>query len=301
MEILYFDPGIPEVRDLICRGVLEIVQKYPVDGIHLDDYFYPGTDFNDQDTYQKYGSAFSKMGDFRRDAVNQLISTLHEKIKSASKNVRFGVSPFGIWGNSSDHPEGSNTIGGESYDQYYADSRKWVMENWVDYICPQLYWYTGSREGEFSTLLGWWQDLTAKTKVQLYIGVAAYRLTEATAGSPWTTDEIKREIEQISASQASGSVFFRYRSLLTQQGLSELISKTYSAEVKSSGLTLSVTRPEQAIKTSLRQFYVTGSSDPTSPLTINGEVMARRSQAGYFGILLSLKLGQNTFTFKKRK
>lgn len=107
----YFDPGLPEVRELLIEGALEIVKNYDVDGIHMDDYFYPGTGFNDADTYAKYGSGFSTAEDFRRNNVDLLVKELGEKIHAQDPSCIFGISPSGIWANKTTRPEGSDTGG----------------------------------------------------------------------------------------------------------------------------------------------------------------------------------------------
>lgn len=301
---LYFDPGIPEVRKLILDGTMEIVENYDVDGIHLDDYFYPGADFNDAETYQKYGAAYADIGDFRRASVNEMVSTLHKEIQSAKSTVSFGISPFGIWATSDKNSAGCDTKGGSSYYDHYADSRKWVKEGMVDYIAPQLYWPTGGTEGEFSALLSWWCDTVKGTKVKLYIGMGAYRMLEAKdSSSAWYgTTEIESQLRQISESSgASGVIYFRHGSLVANPAFTRLLEqgdlgKASDAPVQK----LAVTRPDGTIKTPLSQFYFTGSSDRRSTLLVNGKTVARSSN-GYFGVLLDLEPGKNTFTFQNGK
>ncbi len=210
---LYLDPGRPEVRLHLLEVTEEILQNYPVDGIHLDDYFYPGADFEDQSTYARYGGDFADVGDFRRDAVNQLVSGLHSLC--AGYDRVFGISPAGIWANQERQPMGAATTGSQSYYDHYADSRRWVREGMVDYIAPQIYWEMGAAAGDFSLLLDWWSDTVAGTDVDLYIGLAAYKSAQAEAGSVWYgPDELQRQLAAIEQSQnAAGYLLFRYRSL----------------------------------------------------------------------------------------
>ena len=170
----YFNPGIPEVRKLIESGAAEIARNYDVDGIHMDDYFYPGTDFDDAATYATYGQAFGNIGDFRRDSVNLLVKDLNEQLHAIKPDLSFGVSPAGIWANASSVQGGSNTNGGESYTQHYADSKEWVKEGWIDYICPQIYWYIGHPTADYETLVNWWTNVVSGTEVKLYIGMRFY-------------------------------------------------------------------------------------------------------------------------------
>ncbi len=211
---LYLDPGRPEVRQHLLDIAGEILQTYPVDGLHLDDYFYPGSTFADQQTFAQYGGEFTDPGDFRRDAVNQLVRGLHDLCESYGRV--FGVSPSGIWANSRMQPMGADTPGSQSYYDHYADSRRWVREGMVDYIAPQIYWEMGAAAGDFSLLLDWWSHTVEGTDVDLYIGLAAYKSKEAEAGSVWYgADELERQVAAIRASEnAAGMICFRYRSLL---------------------------------------------------------------------------------------
>ena len=223
---LYFDPGRPESRALIAAGVQEILENYPVDGIHLDDYFYPSAGLDDSGTFAAFGAAFDGLGDFRRASVTQLIQMLQNTVKAHNENVDFGVSPFGIWANGSQHPEGSDTAGDSSHFSHYADTRSWVQEGLVDYIMPQLYWQIGSREADFETLLDWWSGVTECKGVNLYIGLAAYRGAAAETDSVWFEGgELLRQLEAMGQSAAQGVCLFRYRSLLENLTMAEGIAE----------------------------------------------------------------------------
>ncbi|MBC7416963.1 MAG: family 10 glycosylhydrolase, partial [Pedobacter sp.] len=138
-----FDPGIPEVRDYIIQVILDVVKQYNIDGVHFDDYFYPypiaGQRIDDAATYSKYGGDFKDINDWRRNNVDLLIKELDDSVHYYKKFVKFGISPFGIWRNSYEDPEGSESSGLSNYAELYADSRKWIKEGWVDYINPQIY------------------------------------------------------------------------------------------------------------------------------------------------------------------
>lgn len=157
---LFFDPGQPENRKYICKVVADIVERYDVDAIHMDDYFYPypvnGVPFNDDVTFARYGRGFADRGDWRRDNVNQLIREVQSTVRGLKPWVKFGVSPFGIWRNKKSDPEGSETNGLQNYDQLYADVLLWVNEGWVDYNIPQVYWEIGHPAADYATLVGWW-------------------------------------------------------------------------------------------------------------------------------------------------
>ena len=158
---LYFDPGLPECRRFIGRVVDDIVSRYDVDAIHMDDYFYPypiaGSEFPDENSYARYGNGMDR-GDWRRENVNALIKELHEIIKSRKPWVRFGISPFGIYRNQKSDPDGSATNGLQNYDQLYADVLLWTRNGWVDYMLPQLYWEIGHQAACVETLIYWWNN-----------------------------------------------------------------------------------------------------------------------------------------------
>lgn len=225
----YFNPGIPEVRDLVTRGAVEIVQNYDVDGLHMDDYFYPGTDFNDAATYQKYGSSFSNIADFRRDSVNQLVAQLDTAVHNIDPNIQFGISPSGIWANKSTDPRGSNTNGSEHYVSSYADSLYWIENGLVDYIIPQIYWEIGHKLADFATLADWWNDAVAGSDVHLYIGMGAYRCADNPTGVWTTTDPLFDSLAYLeNKDNVGGCVFFRYGSIPAVSGMADRLTSWYS-------------------------------------------------------------------------
>jgi uncharacterized lipoprotein YddW (UPF0748 family) len=228
----YFNPGLPEVRQLVIDGALEIVNNYDVDGIHLDDYFYPGTDFDDAATYAEYGADFADIGDWRRDNVNQLVQGLDEALHKADKNIQFGISPAGIWASKTLNAAGSNTTSTySSYYSNYADSKTWVEKGWVDYIAPQIYWEAGHSTADFTALLDWWTKLVDGTGVKLYVGVADYKTVEAKASdSPWYDGaEISRQLATCASNKlVSGVIHFRYGSIKSSPALQRVISAAYA-------------------------------------------------------------------------
>ena len=225
----YFNPGIPEVRDLVTRGAVEIVQNYDVDGLHMDDYFYPGTDFNDAATYQKYGSSFSNIADFRRDSVNQLVAQLDTAVHNIDPDIQFGISPSGIWANKSTDPRGSNSSGSEHYVSSYADSLYWIENGLVDYIIPQIYWEIGHKLADFVTLADWWNDTVAGSDVHLYIGMGAYRCADNPTGVWTTTDPLFDSLAYLeNKDNVGGCVFFRYGSIPAVSGMADRLTSWYS-------------------------------------------------------------------------
>ncbi|PZF96025.1 glycoside hydrolase family 10 protein [Micromonospora deserti] len=210
---LYFNPGIPEARKFVEDSMLEAVQRYDVDGVHFDDFFYPypeaGQDFPDGAAFARYGRGFADKHAWRRDNVNTLVREMSERIKAIKPWVKFGISPFGIWRNKRTDAAGSATAGLQSYDDIYADTRLWVREQWLDYVVPQLYWHIGFDKADYAKLLPWWAATVKGTRVQLYIGQADYRVGERGA---WRDPaELDRQLALNRRHGVSGSVHFSAR------------------------------------------------------------------------------------------
>lgn len=166
------NPGLKENKDYICKVVDDIVARYDIDGLHIDDYFYPypapGQQIPDAGLFEADRRGFHNIGDWRRDNVNVFIKALSETIHRRKPWVKFGVSPFGIYRNRKNDPNGSATGGLQNYDDLYADVLLWVNNGWVDYCVPQLYWQIGHATADYKELIGWWNRQAAKRP--LYIG-----------------------------------------------------------------------------------------------------------------------------------
>lgn len=209
-----FNPGLPEVRSYITSVVMDVVRGYDIDGIHFDDYFYPyptKSPIPDAATFRENRRGFSSVDDWRRDNVNLLIKKVSDSIKAVKPHVKFGVSPFGIWDNKRDHPEGSETTGFSGYRQLYADAKKWIEEGWVDYNSPQLYFPFQYKAAAFEVLLDWWASHSYGR--HLYIGQGAYRANER--GMGWREhDQLSRQIHYLRKNEnVQGSIFFSSKSL----------------------------------------------------------------------------------------
>lgn len=227
----YYDPAIPEVRQLVIDGIKEIVRNYDIDGIHFDDYFYPSgsaSGFNDDASYAAYGGGLSR-ADFRRDNVNKLVKSIRGEIRAIDPNCVFGISPCGIWANNTTTSEGSKTAGMEAYTQLFADTRKWVKEEWIDYIAPQVYWEIGHSKADYEILCYWWANQVKGTSTKLYIGMGDYRTVGAKSGSVWAgTNMIKRELQlNESIVEISGEIHYNYNSIVGSSGLSDLYKSYY--------------------------------------------------------------------------
>lgn len=178
---IYFDPALPANRKHIETVVADIVERYDVDGIHFDDYFYPypvkGKEFPDDASYKRYGRGMNR-GDWRRANVDSLIAGVHRVIAESPRPwVRFGISPFGIWRNATTDPRGSATSGLQNYDGLYADVLLWAREGWIDYLLPQLYWELDHKAAGYRVLVDWWADNASGR--HMYIGQDVERTVKA--------------------------------------------------------------------------------------------------------------------------
>lgn len=211
----YFDPGIPAVRNHVARVVSDLVRRYDIDAIHFDDYFYPykiaGVEFPDEGSFQKYPGNFGPQDkeNWRRNNVDLIIKQLHDSIKSIKPTVEFGISPFGVWRNKKNDPEGSDTRAGVSnYDDLYADILKWQKEKWIDYVTPQLYWYIGKEVADYAILAKWWAEHSYGCNI--YVGQALYLIDPESKDKSWrTSDEIIRQLSlNHSIPGIKGSMYF---------------------------------------------------------------------------------------------
>jgi uncharacterized lipoprotein YddW (UPF0748 family) len=210
---LYYNPASKEVRTLIVNGIKEIVSNYDVDGIHFDDYFYPSLGSNyaknfDAAEYNTYASEAKAAGktplsiaDWRRNNVNTLVKTVYSAIKKIDSSVQFGISPAGYYDSLS-----SNSA-------YYVDYKTWMSSNnYIDYICPQLYWTFSHKTYPFDKTLNKWLSFRTSSTVKVYVGIATYR-AGSTLETEWknNTDELKDQVEYArSTGKVDGFIFFRY-------------------------------------------------------------------------------------------
>ena len=171
-NLVIMNPGLQESADYTCKVAADIVSRYDIDGFHIDDYFYPypapGKQIPDQQLYQQHPNGFRTIGDWRRDNVSRFVKQLGETIHRIKPWVKFGVSPFGIYRNKRNDPNGSETLGLQNYDDLYADVLLWVNNGFIDYCVPQLYWEIGNRAADYQTLIQWWNKHAGNRP--LYIG-----------------------------------------------------------------------------------------------------------------------------------
>ncbi|HMS56433.1 MAG TPA: family 10 glycosylhydrolase [Fimbriimonadaceae bacterium] len=221
----WLDPGEPQVQQRSYDVFLDVVKRYDVDGIHIDDYFYPypekGSDgkninFPDDESYAKYGKGLSR-SNWRRKNVDDFIERVYKGIKAEKQWVKFGISPFGIY--RPGIPEGIKA-GIDQYEELYADAQKWLNEGWCDYYTPQLYWPIGQKPQAYPVLLNYWASQNTK-KRHLWPGNFTSRLGE---NNPvWSAQEVLDQIAVTRTTQgSSGNVHFSMKALtLNYKGIAD--------------------------------------------------------------------------------
>lgn len=194
-----FNPALAEVQQYICKIVEDITKRYDIAAIHMDDYFYPyriyGKEFPDTAQYRINPRGFTNIDDWRRDNVNQVVKKIKATIRKVKPEVRFGISPFGVWRNKRSDDKGSVTFAGQTnYDDLYADILHWIDNGYIDYVAPQLYWERGNRTMNYNELQNWWSRYTKE--VDLYIGLGTFKLKKNARKRVWRkTHEIQSQIE----------------------------------------------------------------------------------------------------------
>ncbi len=236
-RFLWMDPGSAEVRRRTIRAIVDVVKRYDIDGVHIDDYFYPypetdaaghTIDFPDADTYARYKKAGGSLAkdDWRRANVDSMVAALYRGVHAVKPWVRVGISPFGIW-----RPGNPPQIRGlDAYATIYADSKLWLEKGWADYFAPQLYWQIRPAEQSFPVLLDWWLSQNSKHR-HIWPGLADYRIGEAGAnGSRFTSQEIVDQIDTIRARDKgeAGHIHFNMTALMKDpDSLAEKVASLY--------------------------------------------------------------------------
>ncbi len=232
----YFNPAMPETRSWLCSVVADIVRRYDIDAIHMDDYFYPypvkGAEFPDQTQYEKYAIAGQSRDDFRRDCVTAVIRDIAMTIRSIKPHVQFGISPFGIWRNKTSDPHGSDTKGLQNYDDLYADILLWCNMGLIDYVTPQLYWEIGHKVADYATLSRWWHDNVKRGN--LYAGLYASQLGKSKANAQWRNgNELCRQMTYSNKrGHNEGYMLYSLRPMLNNpQGLLDSLRNNYFNDI----------------------------------------------------------------------
>lgn len=222
-DYYWLDPGQIDARQYTIKVILDVVQRYDIDGVHLDDYFYPypaanargeTIPFPDENSYQNYlkNHVYLNKGDWRRQNVNNFVKRLSENIKKTDPNVVFGISPFGIWrpGNP------AQIVGFDAYAEIYADSRKWIRKGWVDYLAPQLYWPIGQTGQSFPVLLNWWSGQNLKDR---HIWPGLFTSGVGYFNNGWPSSEIENQIQITqNTPDVTGHIHFSMQALMNNSG-----------------------------------------------------------------------------------
>lgn len=228
----WIDPGEPAARAQVLKEMMEVVDRYDIDAVHLDDYFYPYRErqtvvrrvrgrrvrvredipFPDATTWQKYGKGFTDRGDWRRANIDRFVQQLYREVKARKPWVMVGISPFGIW--RSGAPPG--VTGLDAYGEIYADARKWLTEGWVDYLAPQLYWPLQGDQQRFTNLDDWWRQQNPRGRA-LWPGLFDAQVAVRREG--WSPSEMAAQIERLrfnreNTTESNGHIHFRMSALL---------------------------------------------------------------------------------------
>lgn len=234
----WIDPGDPAARKFVLETILDVAKRYDVDGIHLDDYFYPYREartvtkrvrgkrvrtsveipFPDDKTWKKFGRAqgYTDRDDWRRHNIDEFVESLYKGVKAIKPAMPVGISPFGIWrpGN----PPGITGL--DSYQEIYADSRKWLRQGWVDYIVPQIYWEIGGTQDRFRQLDAWWRT---QNPLGRHVWPGLYTSRVYGSGDLWSMGEIAGQVARIrdtriGTADVPGHVHFRLGALFSSDG-----------------------------------------------------------------------------------
>jgi uncharacterized lipoprotein YddW (UPF0748 family) len=215
---LWLDPGDPKVRAYSLEVILDVVRRYDIDAVHLDDYFYPYKErgasgvvpFPDNASYQRYTAGGGKLGrdDWRRDNVNTFVQELYVAVKREKRWVKVGISPFGIW-----RPGNPASIRGyDAYADLYADARQWFRAGWVDYLAPQLYWPIAPPKQSYTTLLRWWDEQNSAQR-HLWPG----NNTNSAANGAWKPSELANQIAA-TRKRAGGNIHYSAKVITKNTG-----------------------------------------------------------------------------------
>ncbi len=233
---IWMDPGEPEVQDHSMRVILDIATRYDLDGIHVDDYFYPYVvndnagrpiAFPDDATWSKYGSGLPR-DDWRRANIDRFVERMYREVHAIKQTIKVGISPFGIW--RPGFPAG--VAGLDAYASIYADSRKWLQQGWLDYLAPQLYWAIGAPQQSYTALLDWWLSQSSAGR-HVWPGLAAYRVNDGTAGA-FSMQEIQDQI-RATRQRAGGTGNLLYNTSWTLKRNAGALATSLAGDLYKSG------------------------------------------------------------------
>ncbi len=308
---LYLDAGNPKARELVAAGCREIAEKYAVDGIIFDDYFYPSpvyvqengknvlAEFDDGVSYFRYANG-APIADWRRENINKMMELCYKEIKAARGGCQFGVAPFGIWQNDNGKNGGSDTAGNESYSSIYCDTLAFIEGGYVDYVAPQIYWSFDTSVARYDVLVRWWNAQVANTGVDLLISHGAYRYD--TLESP--EGELSRQILFARSALAyRGSIHYGYSVLKNNvKGASDELKHVYSVKKVfpaplDNGGEFYIAAPAYGTSVESESVYILGSANTAHAVTLNGKKLSL-TKDGSFSAYVSLKNGENRLVFE---
>lgn len=235
---LWLDPGEKAVQDYSLKVIMDVVSRYDIDGVHIDDYFYPYPqrneqnqliDFPDEPSWQKYLASGGQLNraDWRRENINTFVRQMYGSIKKEKLWVKVGISPFGVWkpGYPQSISNSDRGVGFNAYEQIYADSRKWLQNGWLDYFSPQLYWKIEQTQQSYPVLLNWWLQQNTKNR-NIFPGIYTSRVGR------WDANEIAYQIKTTRGfSKQSGNIHFSMKSLMENKGgITDLLAKDVYAQ-----------------------------------------------------------------------
>ena len=231
-QLLWTDPGVPAAREHVLRVVMDIVHRYAIDGVHIDDYFYPyptkgGKDFDDERSWAQYGMVTGlTRGEWRRDNINRFVESLYTQVKAEKPEVKVGISPFGIY---RPHVPPSIEANVDAYASLYCDAKLWLERGWCDYLAPQLYWSIEPPAQSFPVLLDWWRE-QSKLGRPIWPGIATTRI-----GEKRPAREIAEQIALTRKGTSSpGHIHWNMKSLmLNRGGIGDLLKKDVYAAAAS--------------------------------------------------------------------
>ena len=221
-DIYILNPGLPEVREYITMILMDIVNRYDIDGLHMDDYFYPYSRITNEDaqTFADHSRGFTNIHDWRRDNINLLVEMVSDSINIVKPWVKWGISPFGVW--KPNVPEGISAT--DAYNILYCDPIAWLQDQTVDYITPQLYWPFGGGQ-DYGKLVPWWAKQARIYGRHFYPGQALFNVYE----EDWGVNEIPNQIQlNRDTDYCDGSVFFTAHSIdRNAKGVVDIIKTNY--------------------------------------------------------------------------
>ena len=219
----WIDPGVPEARQYVIDVIRDVTRRYAIDGVHIDDYFYPypanGAAFSDEAAWAKHGAGSGlSRAEWRRDNINRFVEALYRAVKTERASAQFGISPFGIW-----RPGVPATIEAQldSFEMLFADSKLWLERGWCDYLAPQLYWSIEPAKQSFPVLLEWWRAQSRAGR-PVWPGIATERI-----GAKRPASEIANQIALTRrATDAPGHIHWSMKALMKNQGgVSDLLRR----------------------------------------------------------------------------